>query len=275
MAPTPAPAPPSFTEVAWQLVILALSLVTLGFVAFDTLFDLTTETSRLFFLIDTAICAVFLGEVAYRGVIRPDRARYWRWGWIDLLSSIPAVSALRWGRAIRVIRIFRVLRAFRSTKALLGYLVRDPARASVVTIALATAMVVVFGSIAILNLESPHPEANIRDASDALWWAFVTVTTVGYGDRYPVTDAGRWVAALLMASGVGLFGTLTAYLANAWVRMQARHDRATLGGVANDDAAGPDTATSDTTTRDAEIAHLRAEVARLRARLDARDDVGG
>ncbi len=201
-------------------MILVLSIITLAFVAVDTLFDVTDETSRLFFIIDTLICTVFLVDVVYRGIIRPDRRAYWRWGWIDLISSIPAVAFLRWGRLIRIVRIVRVLRAFRSTRAIIGHLFQDPARGSVFTVALATFTLVMFGSVAILNVEGEVPGATIQSASDALWWAFVTVTTVGYGDYYPVTDIGRVVAALLMAAGVGLFGTLTAYLANAWLSQQ-------------------------------------------------------
>jgi len=207
-------------SIKWQLVILVLSVITLLFIAVDTLFDVTDETSRLFFLIDTLICIVFLGDVAYRGIIRSDRRAYWRWGWIDLISSIPAVAFLRWGRLIRIIRIVRVLRAFRSTRAIVVHLFQDPARGSVFTVALATFTLVVFGSVVILNVEGGAPGATIEGASDALWWAFVTVTTVGYGDYFPVTGVGRVAAALLMAAGVGLFGTLTAYLANAWLEQQ-------------------------------------------------------
>jgi len=210
----------SIGDVAWQVVVLLLSVITLFFVAIDTLFQLTDETSQLFFLLDTIICTVFLADVFYRGVIHHDRRRYWRWGWLDLLSSIPAITFLRWGRVLRIIRIVRVLRAFRSTRTIVGHLFADPAQGSVFTVALATFALVIFGSIAILNVEAEVANSTISSASDALWWSFVTVTTVGYGDHFPVTDTGRLIAALLMSAGVGLFGTLTAYFANAWVRRQ-------------------------------------------------------
>jgi voltage-gated potassium channel len=240
-------------SITWQLVILVLSVITLLFIAVDTLFDVSDETSKLFFLIDTLICMVFLGDVFYRGVIRPDRRAYWRWGWIDLISSIPAVAFLRWGRLIRLVRIVRVLRAFRSTRAIVGHLFQDPARGSVFTVALATFTLVVFGSVAILNVEGGAPGATIEGASDALWWAFVTVTTVGYGDHYPVTDLGRVVAALLMAAGVGLFGTLTAYLANAWLAKQR------LVGAGDAGSGGADSGRASEETR----AQLREILARL------------
>ena len=65
-----------------------------------------------------------------------------------------------------------------------------------------------------LLFESAADNANIKTAGDALWWAYVTITTVGYGDRYPVTTPGRIIGVMLLTAGVGLYGVLTAYLAN-------------------------------------------------------------
>ena len=72
-------------------------------------------------------------------------------------------------------------------------------------------------SVKAMSLERLHPDASITSASDALWWVFVTITTVGYGDRYPVSNAGRAVAVLVMIAGVGLFGTLSGFLANQFL----------------------------------------------------------
>ena len=77
-------------------------------------------------------------------------------------------------------------------------------------------LLIIFSSIAILQVEH-DPKSNIKTASDALWWAYVTITTVGYGDRYPVTEEGRILAAVLMTAGVGLFGTFTAYISSLFV----------------------------------------------------------
>ena len=76
---------------------------------------------------------------------------------------------------------------------------------------------IIFCSIAILQVED-DPNSNIKTAEDAIWWAYVTITTVGYGDKFPVTTEGRVIAELLMTVGVGLFGTFTAYLASWFVR---------------------------------------------------------
>ena len=75
---------------------------------------------------------------------------------------------------------------------------------------------IIFSSIAILQVETA-PTSNIKTAEDAIWWAYTTITTVGYGDRFPVTTEGRFIATLLMTVGVGLFGTFTAYLASWFI----------------------------------------------------------
>jgi len=72
---------------------------------------------------------------------------------------------------------------------------------------------VVISALAVLRFEIDAADATIRTANDALWWAMTTVTTVGYGDAYPVTSEGRIVAVLLMTAGVGLFVALSGTLA--------------------------------------------------------------
>jgi voltage-gated potassium channel len=71
--------------------------------------------------------------------------------------------------------------------------------------------------VAILSAERGNPDANITTAVDALWWSYVTMTTVGYGDFYPVSTEGRLIAAVLMMAGVGLFGTFTGFVTSWFI----------------------------------------------------------
>ena len=71
--------------------------------------------------------------------------------------------------------------------------------------------------MAILRVEDGKEGANIQTASDALWWSYVSITTVGYGDRFPVTNTGRVIGAAVLAVGVGLFGVITGFLANLFL----------------------------------------------------------
>src|SRR5439155_18212824 len=102
----------------------------------------------------------------------------------------------------------------RAAKVLTAVVLRHRAHNSFLAASLLAILLIVFCSTAILHFETA-PESNIKTAEDAIWWAFATITTVGYGDRFPVTSEGRFVAALLMCAGVGLFSTFSGLLA-AW-----------------------------------------------------------
>ncbi len=78
-------------------------------------------------------------------------------------------------------------------------------------------LVLEFGSLEILNIEQYAPGANITTGSDAMWYVIVTISTVGYGDRYPVTNRGRFFGSMIIIIGVGIFGTFTGYLANLFL----------------------------------------------------------
>jgi voltage-gated potassium channel len=78
-------------------------------------------------------------------------------------------------------------------------------------------LVLEFGSLAMLNIEQYAPGANITTASDAVWYVIVTISTVGYGDQFPVTNRGRFLGAVIIVIGVGIFGTFTGYLANLFL----------------------------------------------------------
>lgn len=117
----------------------------------------------------------------------------------------------------------RILRGIRSTKLILQFLFANRAKGTLASVTLISFVLVVFSSIAILNCET-SPEANIKTAGDALWWSFSTITTVGYGDRYPVTTLGRIIAVILMTAGVGLFGTFTAYIASFFLQQSQKKE---------------------------------------------------
>jgi voltage-gated potassium channel len=94
---------------------------------------------------------------------------------------------------------------------------RRRAESALYAVILTTLLVVVFGSIAVLNVERPAG-GNITTGADALWWAIVTISTAGFGDLYPTTAEGRLIAVGLMVVGIGLFGTFTAFLATWFLK---------------------------------------------------------
>ena len=101
---------------------------------------------------------------------------------------------------------------------------------------LAAMIVLVVTSVMVLQLESRSADANITSGGDALWWALVTITTVGYGDFFPVTPAGRITAFFVMLAGVGIIGALASILASILVSAPDKAE-AEAGAGSDDDGA--------------------------------------
>jgi voltage-gated potassium channel len=207
---------------AYDLFMLTFSAYALGALVASVMLPEDSLSRGVLEALDNAACAVFFADFL-RNLLRAERKlEYMRWGWLDLLASIPAVDALRFARLARVLRIIRVLRGFRSARHVAAVVLQRRAQSAFWGMALACIAILVGSAIAIVELESGVPGANITTAGDAVWWAYVTMSTVGYGDRYPVTAEGRIVAVVLMAVGVGLFGTFTAYVASWFHRSTDR-----------------------------------------------------
>ncbi len=188
--------------------------------------------------------AAFAGDYVVRLALTADRLRFLRTHLLDL-----AVVVLPLLRPLRVLRLLTVLRV-------LDRYAGGALRGRVLTyVGSATALVMLLAALAVLDAERAHPEANVTDFPDALWWSFATVTTVGYGDRFPVTGTGRAIAAGLMLVGIALLGTVTAAVASWLVEKVQQADEA-----------------SEAVTR-RDIAALAAEVAALRAELSGRRPV--
>jgi len=207
-----------------NLIVIVLSIYVLIALLISTFFKLPEEISRVIDFVDNAICVFFFFEFCFRFYKAENKLRFMRWGWIDLISSIPTVDFLRAGRALRLIRLLRVIRAFRSTRHLVHHIFRKKTQGAFTTVSVIAVLMVIFSAIAILQVED-DPQSNIKTAEDAIWWAYVTITTVGYGDKYPVTTEGRIIAAFLMTTGVGLFGTFTGFLASWFVEVKKHEEQ--------------------------------------------------
>lgn len=223
--------------------MLCLCLFALTALAAETMLPLRESTREILRYADTAVCTLFFMDFLIQLGRAPRKWDYFvRWGWIDLLSSIPMVDALRLGRAARFMRILRVVRGVRSTKLLAEFVLMRRAQGAFLAAMLISLLLVVFSSISVLQFEQVEG-ANILTAQDAVWWAIVTLTTVGYGDRFPVSGEGRVVAGLLMITGVGLFGTFSGYVASWFIAPGEKR-------------------------QESEVSELRTEIAALRVLLE-------
>ena len=198
----------------FNIIILVLSLYVLISLIVTTFFVLSDEVTVLLNYVDNLICIIFLVDFALRFKKANNKLVFMKWGWIDLISSIPYIDFLRAGRVLRLIRLIRVFRAFKATKLIFEHINRNKKQSALTSVALISFLMVIFSSIAILQFEK-DVNSNIKTAEDAIWWSYVTITTVGYGDKFPITTEGRIIGAVLMTMGVGIFGTFTA-LVSSW-----------------------------------------------------------
>lgn len=166
---------------------------------------LSATEESVFFIMDGLIWAIFAVDLAVKIIISPARIRYVRTHWLEVL-----VVAVPFFRPLRIVRLFMFgSRAFFHVRRLVSvdYL-----------LVYGLGMVLIAATI-VTSVES-SAGSSITSFPDALWWSWVTVTTVGYGDMFPVTLAGRIIATMLMLVGIGLFGGLTANLATLLLKSE-------------------------------------------------------
>jgi voltage-gated potassium channel len=198
---------------AFQILLVALSVYVLVALFIEAVIPLSASSHDILLRVDNIICYVFLYDFFHRFVCAESKLRFLRWGWLDLVSSIPTLSVFRIGRAVRIVRVLRLIRGFRSVKTIGSVLFAHRVKGTLATAVFLSTLLIVFSSIAILHVEN-GPNSNIHGPEDALWWSIVTITTVGYGDRFPITTEGRFIGVILMISGIGLFAVLSGAFAS-------------------------------------------------------------
>lgn len=208
---------------AYEMFILVLTVLSLV-VMVALLLPLNDATIKLLTVYDNSICVVFLADFAVNLTRSHPRRAYLvdRRGWLDLLGSIPALgifrltALLRLARLSRFARITRLLRG-QNKKTLVEDVVAHRGQYAAFVTVLAAFIVLTVSSVLVLQFEGSSPNANITTGGGALWWGIVTLTTVGYGDEFPVTMLGRITAALVMLAGIGIIGALASILASILV----------------------------------------------------------
>ena len=241
---------------AYEIFIGVLSILSiLNLVLLLVVRDKSLDT--VIDLMNALFSLIFLADFTYRLSTAPSASAYFfrHFGWADLLASLP-LPQLKVLRIFRLARVYRLLRTV-GIRAIGRTLVRDRASSALYVLLLMGILVLQFGSLAMLAIEQNADGANITTASDALWYTIVTISTVGYGDQYPVTNLGRLFAVVIIIVGVGIFGTFTGYLATVFLSPKAT-DAATVSDVS---------ATVPTEGNTASVEELRRRVEESEAKL--------
>lgn len=212
--------PPPIPKPGYEIFIgllAVLSIVNLVIVYVPGFSEGAQQIARF---MDAPLTVVFLFDFFRHLALSHPRRQYLidERGWIDLLGSLPTIFPIL--RLFRFLRVWRLLRTYRP-RDVFRTLRRDRAATALQLVLFLVLVVVEYGSMLVLSFEEFAPGANIKTGGVAIWWAFVSITTVGYGDYFPVTTGGRMTAVVMFWIAVALIGVLSAYLSNLFLRPSA------------------------------------------------------
>jgi voltage-gated potassium channel len=217
-------------STTYEFFMLAMAVLSIANLPLLVIYSYESQPWYLVLFIEASLTLVFLIDFVYRITTAPSKTGYFfgQQGFLDLLSCVPA---------LRIFRLFRVVRAVRITRRLGGPRVFRELRQE---LAEGVLYLVIFVGITVLEVcgllelrfEEYAPGANITTAGDALWWGYVTATTVGYGDQYPVTTGGRLTGLVMLTVGVALFATFSGFLANLFLSPRKPRQKETTPEVA-------------------------------------------
>lgn len=203
------------------MALLALIAVSISFM--DLTGRISITSSSLFYAIDLTILGVFALDYIVRIIHAKDKKKFFLNNIFDLLAIIPFSSLFRAFRLARLLRFTRFIRLLRMASILVLFR-RLLSRADgfiktngLIYVLYITFVTMILGSIGIYYFELGK---TVDSFGDALWWSFVTSTTVGYGDISPITAPGRIIAAILMLTGIGFIGMLTGTIATFFINMK-------------------------------------------------------
>ncbi len=220
----------------FDLVVLALIICSLVALSVETLPGLPPVATRALGLIEAVITVLFTLEYALRLAAAKRRWRYVFsfYGIVDLVAIVPFYVSLGGidllaVRAVRLFRVFHILKVFRYSRAIHRYRrALALAREEILLFLLAAGILLYLSAVGIYYCERAAQPEHFQSIPHSLWWAVATLTTVGYGDIYPVTTGGKIFTFVVLVCGLGIVaapsGLIAAALARA--REEEREERA-------------------------------------------------
>lgn len=258
---------------AYQIFILVMTVLSLVIMVW-LLLPISEQTRALLNWYDNAICFIFLFDFTMNMIdSRRNKTHYFtkERGWLDLLGSIPSFGISKYGGLLRLARLSRLARITRllrgqNKKELVEDVVQNRNQYTAFITVLLAAIILTVCSVLVLQFESKSPDANIQSGWDSFWYSVVTITTVGYGDRYPITIGGRITGMFIMFMGVGIIGALASILSSLLVgapasSAQEEEPTAPNGGL-------PPVGQMEAPATKEDVTELRNELAVLRQMLE-------
>lgn len=220
-------------KLRWELVVSVVTAVSVGIIVLDYSYDFAPNEKLTVYIFDTSVVALLIIDFRKRMKESNEGYKYLLKHWYELPAMLPIfvfdsfeqyVSIGIFLRGLRLVRLFRLVQ-------LLSRTARIFAETRYIYIVVLSGSAIILGGLAMYVAESDNQQANIRTMEDGFWWAIVTVTTVGYGDKYPVTTVGRIIASVVMLIGIAVLGILISTLGASFIesRIKKSSSRASNG----------------------------------------------
>ena len=257
---------------SYTIVVLIMTLFSLAIMGVQFLLPEGSETWKLANLYNNLSCIFFLIDFAMHMIAEPVKRDYFigQQGYFDLLGSVPSLGFSQYTAILRIFRLSRLFRLRRflnpeNREILKNEILNNRGSYALLLTVILAMLVITTGSIFVLFFESQSPDANITAGGDSIWWSVVTITTVGYGDRYPVTTGGRITAVFVMFSGVGIIGALASILASFLIPPPKKAEEPAEPQPGENPPAVSDPAVAQ------ELVAVKTELAALRQLLEKRE----
>ena len=204
-----------------ELVIALLTVISLIVILIDIFFPLNAEQKRFIYVFDLVVVLILATDFAFRVGRSAKKSRYIMNHWYEIPAMLPLIlyaSADTSTLAGQVVQQFRVIAFFRLVR--LYYILTLIQGSRFVLLSAFSIITIVFGALGVYLTEAGYAGANIRNLPDAFWWAVQTVSTVGYGDVYPVTPEGRIIGIFVMFAGIGILATFITALGTKLIELK-------------------------------------------------------
>jgi voltage-gated potassium channel len=209
-------------DLGYEIFIAAISILSVFNMVIIYIPGVDSDAVNVLYIINAVLTVLFIYDFSLRFATAPSRSNYFfrNYGWADLLACIPA---------FRIFRLFRIYKAYRlvhkyGVAYIKTYLSNNRAASALYILVLMVIIIIEVGGFMVLQQERADPAANITTAGDAIWWAYVTITTVGYGDQFPVTGGGRMVGIMVMTTGVAVFATFAGLISSKLLASPAKEE---------------------------------------------------
>jgi len=202
--------------------IQALILVSIVTFSVETIPNLKPETRTILYVIETFSVIVFTIEYVLRIYVADNKPKFIFsfFGVIDFLAILPFYLSfgidLRSLRALRFLRLFRILKLVRYNRAM-NHFTRaiKSAKEEILLFVFVTLILIYFAAVGIYYFENEAQPEHFTSIFDSLWWAIITLTTVGYGDVYPITIGGKVFTFIILMIGLGIVAIPTGIISSA------------------------------------------------------------